>query len=406
MSIQALREQRAAKAKSLNELVNKTEWNPETDQPVYDTGLKELDALDAQIGRINDINARLAEEALTETVIVAAERVSRDQKSDGAAVYAKWLRGGDKALNAEEWAAVRNTMSTGTNSEGGYTVATEVAATVLDALKAFGGMRAVSEVMRTAQGNPMQFPTSDGTAEVGEIVAENAAASSADLSFGTKSLPVYKYSSKVVTVPIELLQDSTVDIEAFVRSRLVTRLGRITNTHFTTGTGSSQPNGLVTAATTGYTASNATSQVTAVLYSSLIELQHSVDPAYRQLGNCGWMFNDSTLKKLRQMVDGQSRPIFVPGYETGSPQGSPDRLLGSPITINQDMAAMAASAKSIAYGDFSFYKIRDVMEVTLQRFTDSAYAKNGQVGFLAWLRSGGNLVDVGGAVKLFVNAAS
>jgi HK97 family phage major capsid protein len=297
-------------------------------------------------------------------------------------------------------------MSTTTGSEGGFTVATEVASSVLDALKQFGGMRAVANVIQTAQGNPMNFPTSDGTSEVGEIVAENGTASDADVDFGVKSLPVYKYSSKVVTVPIELLQDSSVDVEAFVRARLVTRLGRITNTHFTTGTGSSQPNGIVTAATTGVTAANSTSQVTAVTYDSLVNLQHSVDPAYRDLGNTRWMFNDTTLREIRKIKDSQNRPIFVPGYEAGSPAGAPDRLLGAPIQINQSMANMAASAKSILFGDFSFYTIRDVMSVELLRFTDSAFAKKGQVGFLAWMRSGGNLVDVGGAVKLFVNAAS
>jgi HK97 family phage major capsid protein len=81
-------------------------------------------------------------------------------------------------------------------------------------------------------------------------------------------------------------------------------------------------------------------------------------------------------------------------------------LLGYPITINQDVASMAASATSILFGDFSFYTIRDAMAVEMFRFTDSAYTKLGQVGFLAWMRSGGNLIDVGGAVKLFVNAAS
>jgi HK97 family phage major capsid protein len=67
---------------------------------------------------------------------------------------------------------------------------------------------------------------------------------------------------------------------------------------------------------------------------------------------------------------------------------------------------MAASAKSIAFGDFSYYKIRDVMDVQMFRFTDSTYTKLGQVGFLAWMRSAGNFIDVGGAVKLFVNAAT
>lgn len=406
MSIQALREQRDAKAKALTELVNKADWKADVDQPVYDEGMAEIDRIDAQIKNITDLNARVAEDALKETVIEAADKAGKDKKSDDARIYAKWLRGGDQALTNEDWTHIRNTMSTTTPSEGGYTVQTEVANTVLDALKAFGGMRKVADVIQTAQGNPMNWPTSDGTAETGEIIAENTTATGADVSFGTKALPVYKFSSKVVAVPFELLQDSNVDIEAFVRARLATRLGRITNTLFTTGTGSSQPNGIVTASGTGYTCANSSSQVTTVAYDSLVELQHSIDPAYREGGNCGWMFNDSTLKKLRQIKDGQSRPIFVPGYESGNPGGAPDRLLGDPITINQDFASMAASAKSMAYGDFSYYKIRDVMDITMFRFTDSAYTKLGQVGFLAWMRSGGNLIDVGGAVKLLVNAAS
>jgi HK97 family phage major capsid protein len=409
MSIQALREQRAAKAKSLNELVSKAEWNAAADQPVYDQGMIELDAFDAQIKNITDLNARIAEEALTETVIIASERIGKDKGSEGARVYAKWLRGGDNALSAEDWGHIRNTMSTTTNSEGGYTVATDVATTVLDALKAYGGMRAAAEIIRTAQGNPMSFPTSDGTTETGEIIAENTTATSADISFGTKSLPVYKYSSKVVAVPFELLQDSSVDVEAFVRGRLATRLGRITNTHFTTGTGSSQPNGIVTAvaaAGSNITAANSTSQVTAVIYTSLIDLVHAVDPAYREGGNCRWMMNDASIKVISKIVDGQSRPIFNPGYETGVPGGAPDMLLGYPITVNQDMATMAASAKSILFGDFNYYKIRDAMDIQMFRFTDSAYTKLGQVGFLAWMRSGGNFIDVGGAVRLFINAAS
>lgn len=406
MSIQALREQRAAKAKALAELVNKADWNSEADQPIYDQGMAEIDDLDAKIKRIQDVNARVADEALNNSVIEAADRAGKDKKSEGARVYSKWLRGGDKVMTEADWEIVRNTMSTTTPSEGGYTVATDVATTVLDALKSYGGMREVAEVIQTSQGNPMAFPTSDGTSEEGEIVAQNASASDLDVSFGTADLPVYKYSSKVVTIPFELLQDSNVDIEAFVRGRLVSRLGRITNKHFTIGTGSGQPNGVITAASIGVTAANGSSQVTAVTYDSLVDLQHSVDPAYREGGNCRFMMADSSVKVVRKLKDGQGRPIFVPGYEQGVPGGAPDMLLGSPIKVNQSMAAMAASAKSIAFGDFGFYKIRDVMAVEMFRFTDSAYTKKGQVGFLAWMRSGGNLVDVGGAVKTFVNAAS
>ena len=203
--------------------------------------MAEIDGLDAQIGRINEANKRIADQAMTDGVIIAAERQAHDGKSDASRIFAKWLKGGDKALSAEDYTVIRNTMSTTTNTEGGFTVATEVAKTVLEALKYFGGMRRVATVIQTDQGNPMNFPTSDGTSEVGEIIAENTTATAADPVFGTKSLPVYKYSSKIIAVPFELLQDSSVDVEAFVRDRMVTRLGRITNTHFTTGTGTGQP---------------------------------------------------------------------------------------------------------------------------------------------------------------------
>ena len=108
---------------------------------------------------------------------------------------------------------------------------------------------------------------------------------------------------------------------------------------------------------------------------------HSVDPAYRASGSCRFMMADSSLKVVRKLKDSQNRPVFLPGYEgLGGAMG--DSLLGYAVQINQDVAAMAANAKSILFGDFNQYVVRDVMAPTLFRFEDSAYAKLGQVGFL------------------------
>jgi len=406
MSIQALREQRAAIGATVKALIDKPDWHDDADKPVYDSAMAQIDEIDARIKRITEANEKIAAEAVNNSVAEAAEKRGRDNRDAGLSLYAKWIKGGDKALNAEEWATIRATMSTTTGSEGGFTVDSAVASSVLDALKAYGGMRAVSTVIATSGIGAMSFPTSDGTTEEGEIVAENGSATDLDVTFGTIALPVYKYSSKVVTVPFELLQDSSVDIEGFVRNRLIQRLGRVTNKHFTVGTGSAQPNGVNTAAATGVTAANSTSQVTAVTYASLVNLQHSLDPAYREGGNTRWMMHDDTVRDLRKIVDGSTRPIFVPGYEQGVPGGAPDTLMGRPITVNQAMPVMGISARSILFGDFSHYYIRDVMAVEMFRFTDSAFTKKGQVGFLAWMRSGGNLIDVGGAVRVFINAAS
>lgn len=400
--LQKLREQRAAKAKSLQELVAKTDWNPAVDQPVYDSGMAEIESIDAQISNHNKLNAQAVDNAIENAVLNVADRIAVDNQSPEVAIYAKWLRGGDSALSAEDHATIRNTMSTTTSSQGGYTVATEVAQSLVDSLKAFGGVRELANVMVTTTGADMNFPTSDGTSEEGEIVAQNASAASADPTFGVKPLPVYKYSSKIIAVPIELLQDSGIDIEAFVKGRLVKRLGRITNKHFAIGTGTGQPLGFVPGASVGKT--GLTGQTVKIIYDDLVDLEHSVDSEYREGGNCRFAMNDSSVAIVKKIKDTQGRPIFIPGYDA-STKGKLDRVLGYEVKEIAQMADMAADAKSVAFGDFDHYQIRDALDVQMHRFTDSVYASKGQVGFLAFLRSGGNLLDAG-AVKVYQNSST
>jgi len=410
-SIQALREQIAARAKEVKALVeNKNAaWSAES-QAAYDTALAEIDDCKAQIDRLEKTMNLLAEDDQTNAIAdAAAHRASRAGVTTAHAskvrnLFATWMRNGDRAISAEDWQIIRNTMSTTTGSEGGYTVATEVAQVVADALKSLGGMRNVATVIQTAMGGTINYPNSDGTTEEGEIVAQNAATSDADINFGVTPINVYKYSSKVVTVPVELLQDAAVDVEAFVNTRCVARLGRITNKHFTVGTGIGQPPGIVPAAAAGKV--GATGQTATVTVDDLIDLEHSVDYAYREGGRCRWMMHDQSYKVVKKLKDTTGRPLYIPGYE-GLGGSAPATLMGYPITINNHMPTMAANAKSILFGDFTNYIIRDILGATeYQRYTDSAYAKKGQVGFNLWARSGGGYTDVGGAVKHYANSAT
>jgi len=410
-SIQTLREQIAARAREIKSMVEdkNTAWTPEHDEK-YNAGLKEIDDLKAQVDRLERTMNLLGEDDQAGAVgDAAAARARRDGASGAQAqqvrkVFENWMRNGDRALSAEDWQVIRNTMSTTTGSEGGFTVASSIAAAVADALKSLGGMRAVATVLQTTNGTTINFPNSDGTAEEGEIVAQNVAASDLDLSFGTTAIGVFKYSSKVVSVPVELLQDASIDIDAFVTGRCAQRVGRITNKHFTIGVGTTQPRGVQVAASAGKVGT--TGQTLTVIVDDLIDLEHSVDVAYRELGRCRWMMNDASFKVIKKLKDSTGRPIFIPGYD-GLGGAAPDTILGYPVTINNHMPVMAASAKSILFGDFSFYIIRDVVSATeMQRYTDSAYAKKGQVGFNLWARSGGDFTDVGGAVKYYQNSAS
>lgn len=368
--------------------------------------------MDAEAGKIFDGNS--AEHS---------KKLARDlPENDPLRIFDIWTREGERAITAEQWQVIRNTMSTTTGSEGGYSVPSLIASQLIDYMKAYGTMRKVADVLQTADGKPLSYPTTDGTAEVGEWIAQNTTATAADPVFGTVSLNVFKASSKIVAAPVELLQDSTIDMEAFIMKRLGQRLGRIANTGYTVGTGTTQPDGVVPKAGSGKVGT--TGQTLTIIFDDLIDLVHSVDPAYRG-PNASFMTNDSLLKVLRKLKDTTGRPLWTPSWDGGiqvgtnqgggnngaggfSNQNTPvvfDYLLGYPVWVNNDIAVPAANAKTLLFGDFSYYKIRDAMDVTMFRFTDSAYAKLGQVGFLAWLRTGGNLIDVN-AVKYYQHSAT
>ncbi|BBP99094.1 phage capsid protein [Burkholderia sp. SFA1] len=415
MSIQQLRERRDALAKNIANLMENHQgdmWGADQDK-AYTDGMAELDRVNAEIKRNEDYLQKIAANALNGNTDGLVNQFTRTPGAHGdeSRALRAYLTGGMNALAQEDLARlqarqaigdIRNAMSTTTPGEGGYTVATEYFRQLTQAMKAFGGIRSVATTLQTGTGAQMNFPTADATAEQGEIVGQNAAVTALDTTFGNKTLDVYKYSSKKIALPFELIQDSMFDLEGYIQALLALRIGRITAAHFTTGIGTGQPTGLVTAATVGKTGT--TGQTATVIYDDLIDLEHSVDPIYR--AGAGYLMADSSLKVVRKIKDTQGRPIFVPGYEQGNPGGAPDRLLGRPITIAQEMPAMAANAKSIAFGDFSKYIVREVMDLTMFRMTDSAFTLNGQVGFVAFNRQGGNLIDVGGAVKLYQNSAT
>lgn len=394
-NIQSLREKISNLAREANNLLAQKgdqTWSKE-EQAKFDGFANEIELAKSQIKAAEQMREMEADSFFNS----APKKKEEGVTVDALVAVALYLRNGSN-VTAEQAVAIRNAMSTSTPAEGGYTVPAEVAAMVIEKLKAFGGMREVAQILTTDSGGSLNFPTSDGTGEEGEIVGENAAASGQDVTFGTIALPVYKYSSKKIALPVELIQDSAIDVIAFVVNRLATRIARIQNRHFTVGTGTSQPSGLITQSATGKV--GATGQTVTVTYDDLFDLKHSVNRAYR--ANAKFMMNDLSVAVVSKLKETTGRPIWEPSVTAGAP----DRLLGHAVVINDDVAVMAANAKSIAFGDFSNYVIRDVANSTsMRRFDDSAFALNGQVGFCGWTRSGGNLLDPA-AVRLYVNSAT
>lgn len=280
-------------------------------------------------------------------------------------------------------------QAVGTGAAGGFTVPEGFVSALEVSLLAFGGMRQAARILPTESGNDLPWPTLNDTAQTGELLAENVAAAQQDVTFGQTILKAYKYSSKEVLVSRELLEDSGVDIAAVLGAALGERIGRITNTHFTTGDNASKPQGAVTYAAAGITAAVAG----AITVDELISLFHEVDPAYRNGPKVAFMFRDSTLAALRKLTKADwagGSPIWQPGLTADAPS----TILAKPYFINQDMAAIATGNKSVLFGDFSKYIIRDVASFRLRRL-EERYAEKDQVSFIAFSRHDGRVLDAG-----------
>ncbi len=327
----------------------------------------------------------------------AEDRLAREhpekaeQRVRGREAFRSYLLGGPMEAR---------TQSTLSGAAGGYAVAPDTSfyGRVLETIKFFGGVEAFgATVFNTATGADLPIATTDDTSNTGAIVAEEGShASGTNVTLGQKNMKAFLFSSKIVKVSMQLLQDASFDFEAFLGRLFGMRLGRIQNTYFTTGLGTIQPQGIVTGASVGR--QGATGFATTVDFTELKRAKHSLDIAYRN--GARWMFNDSTALAISLVKDGNGRYLLTDSVR----EGDPPMLLGHPVVINGDMADMAASAKPIVFGQGSAYYIRRVAGMEVRRLNE-LYAENGQIGMLAFLRADGGLIDTS-AVKLWQNSAA
>ena len=400
--VKSLREERAKLVADAQAILKQEKMTPE-DEKKFDALMAESDAKKAEIDRLE--RAMAAQEDLARRVETRSgrEQISPDQAQDDLrrlnAAYLKYVRFGIAGLSDDDRAimsaryvgdprmggvpSIQAAQSVGSGSGGGFTVPDEAMRPIIEAMRAFGGMRQVATIVGTMTGADLPIPTDNDTGVSGEIITENTTHNDGDITFGQVVLQSFLYSSKIVKVSRQLLQDSAVDLNTYIGRKLGQRIGRIQNLHFTTGDGSSKPRGVVTASTLGKTAAGAA----AITYDELVDLMHSVDPAYQ--ANSRFMCNFTTLGLIRKIKDSSNMPIWAP-----MANGNPDTILGRPYVVNQDMPAATTGLKSVLYGDFSNYHIRDAGNVILLRL-EERYADALQVGFLAFLRSDGDLVDAG-----------
>ena len=329
----------------------------------------------------------------------AAKSVSKEPKKlDRSASFEKYLRKGFGALNAEE----RNILSRGTATQvggtdalGGYGVPQGFSGEVDIALAFTGELERLARAFNTESGNLVPYPTNNDTATDAVLTAEAAESTIQDLTLGVVNLNAYKYTS-LVKVSEELMQDAGFDLTGFVIEQLGERIARATNSAFTVGTGSSQPSGIVTGSTLGKTAASAT----AITSGEILDLIYSVNKAYRNSASFGLMMNDSTVAAVRALGLSVTNdfPVFVPSMAIGEP----DRIMGIPVYVNNDIEAISSGKKSIICGDMSKFIVRSAGNVVVERI-DEQYKSAGITAFRAKVRKDSHVLDAT-AIKHLIQA--
>lgn len=300
-----------------------------------------------------------------------------DEEKAYRKAFAKYVRG--QQIGADDRRILETrAMSVASGAAGGYLVPEQFANQIYEVMKWYGAMRLAADVLATATGGDLLYPSVDDTGNVGEIIDENTNFNLQDVAVGARLYKAFLYSSKIVKVSWNLMQDSAINLDALIARLLGIRIARIQNTHFTTGFGGAQPEGIVTNAPVGKTTAGAT----AITFDEIIDLTYSVDRAYR--ANGAFMLNDLIAAVVRKLKDSQGRYLWEPSVQVGQP----DRILGYPTIPNNDMQATVVTAtKTVLFGDFKEgYLIRDVKGITLVRLNE-LYAGSGQVGFLAFARA-------------------
>jgi HK97 family phage major capsid protein len=393
--LQQKRARIATEMRSFHDFTGDTAWGDEQ-RSKWEAMKGDLKNLDETIKREEEIRAAEQShvEENSEEIAVRARAANGNGGTPDeirSAGFVNFMRDGVAGMTDEQRAAMREderrAQAAGINEKGGFTVPTTFVAKVQEALKSYGGIASVAQILVTDAGNPIEWPTSDGTAEEGELLGENTQASEADVSFGMASMGAHKLSSKVIRISNELLNDSGINIEAFLAGRIASRIGRAEARLIVQGSGAGsplQPLGLVAATAVG----KATAAATVLKWTEINALIHSIDPAYRNAPKFRLAFNDATLELIEEMVDGNQRPLWLPGIAGGAPAS----ILTKQYVIDQAIPDIAAGNKFMFAGDFDQFIIRRVRYMAIKRLVER-YAEYDQTAFLAFHRFGVVLQD-------------
>ena len=303
----------------------------------------------------------------------AAEKIGRASDEYKTAFW--------KAMKNKNSYEVHNALQVGTDSEGGYLVPDEFERTLIEALEEENLFRQLANVIMTSTGDKkIPVVASKGNAS---WVDEEGVIPESDDVFGQVSIGAYKLAT-MIKVSEELLNDSVFNLEQYIAKEFAKRIGSKEEEAFFVGDGTGKPTGIFNASGGGGVGVT-TASASAITMDELMDLFYSLKSPYRK--NAVFVTNDATIKNIRKLKDGNGQYLWQPSLTAGQP----DTLLNRPLKTSAYVPVIGSAAKTIAFGDFSYYWVADRQGRAFQRLNE-LYAATGQVGFKATQRVDGKLI--------------
>ena len=216
----------------------------------------------------------------------------------------------------------------------------------------------------------------------GYLVAEGVGVTQSDPSFRAISVVPYKMAA-ATQMTQEFIDDAIGQGNPgtgldYIANRLAVGLGRIQDSYFVTGTGSSQPQGIADATSTAWASSNeiiaqgvaltAASAITTITATNLIDTMFAVPAQYRASPRFKWLLSDTALKNIRKLQTNSQYVWTLGTDQTNSlASGLPGTILGVPYAISEYMPTAAAgvggaNVRGAAYvivGHWDYFEIYD-----------------------------------------------
>lgn len=384
--LRALQERKLKLVYDMRALNDSSSFNQET----WEKMEAELNSIEANIAR--EVSLEKFETALREVRDVPSietpktneEAAKADKEKRYVDAFEQMIRMPLNALSQE----VRTVLNIATGSEGGYLVPVTYLNTVINKLLDMSVMRQNASVIRTSSTTNIPL---GATRPSFALIAENGSYGETNPTFGQVVLGAYKVGG-VIKASDELIQDSSIDLQSYLTNLIVEGIGALEETYFTTGTGSSQPTGILAGGTLGKTTAGAA----AVTLDEVLDLKYSVKAAYRM--NSKFVMNSSTELAIRKLKDSNGQYLWQPSIQAGAP----NTFDGSPVLINESMPSIGTGNKFMAYGDLKYLTIADRGGIEIKRL-DELYAGTGQVGWRTSKRFDSKVTN-SEAIKYMANA--